>query len=269
MFFYLSKILWFFLDPGNAFLLALLVGLILTATRWRGVGKFMVLMSLAFALLVTFVPIGKYMVRSLELRFPMPDPLPEKIDGIIVLGGVIDPVLSSYLSRPAINGAVERITRSASLAQEHPSARLIYSGGSGSLIDQHVREADYVASLYRQLGVTEPQLILERDARNTWENASNAFDIAKPKPGENWVLVTSAFHMPRAVGVFRRFGWETIPYPVDFSFSAELAVRSPMSFSSGLGGFSEGLHEWIGLTAYWMTGKTGSAFPRPRAMEQP
>lgn len=269
MFFYLSKILWFFLDPGNAFLLVLLVGLILTATRWRGFGKFMVAMSLAFAVLVTFVPVGHYMVRSLEQRFPTPEPLPDRIDGIVVLGGVIDPVLSSYLVRPAINGAVERITRSAWLAREYPTARVIYSGGSGSLVDQQVREADYVASLYHELGVTEPQLILERDARNTWENASNAFDIAKPQPGENWLLVTSAFHMPRAVGVFRRFGWETIPYPVDFSSSAESPIRSPMSFSSGLGGFSKGLHEWIGLTAYWMTGKTGSAFPKPRAMEHP
>jgi uncharacterized SAM-binding protein YcdF (DUF218 family) len=269
MFFYLSKILWFFLDPGNAFLFALLVGLILTATRWRGFGKLLVTLSLAFAVLVTFVPIGKYMVRSLEQRFPMPEPMPDKIDGIVVLGGVIDPVLSSHLERPVINGAVERITRSAALARAYPSARLIYSGGSGSLVDQQLREADYVASLYQELGVTEPQLTLERDARNTWENASKVFEIAKPQPGENWLLVTSAFHMPRAVGVFRRFGWETIPYPVDYSSSAEVPIRSPMSFSAGLSGFSGGLHEWIGLTAYWLTGKTGAAFPKPRTMEQP
>lgn len=266
MFFYLSKVLWFFADPGNALLFALLGGLILTATRWRGLGKWLIGLAVCAALVVTFVPVGKWMARSLEDRFPVPE-LPAQIDGIVVLGGVIDPVLTAARGSLEMGSAVERIVVSAELARHYPGARLIYSGGSGTISAPDQREADYVAALYADLGVVTPQLVLEREARNTAENAQYSMPLAEPKAGESWVLITSAFHMPRAVGVFRRAGWETIPYPVDFGSNPNRPYEAPMSFSTGLGSLYGSVHEWIGLFAYWLTGKTDSAFPKPRFME--
>jgi len=267
MFFYLSKIFWFFASPGNAFLLALLVGLFLTSTRFRRTGKSLVWLAICFALLVTFVPIGDYMLKTLEERFAVPAALPERIDGIVVLGGVIDPVLSKIRKQTAISGAVERITVSSRLALSHPGAKLIFSGGSGTIRNQDVKEADYAAGLFTSLGVPADRLVLEREARNTWENAKFTMELAAPKAGETWVLVTSAFHMPRAVGAFRRVGWEMIPYPVDFKSKRDLSFPSPMDFANGLGNLAHAGHEWIGLIAYWLTGKNSAAFPKPRASE--
>ena len=264
MFFYLSKTLQFFADPGNAFLIALFIGTQLASTRFRVFGRICVAMAVTFSLLVTFLPIGSWMSSSIERRFPVPKTLPQKIDGIAVLGGVIDPMLSKLHGTPAINGAVERITVSAALAQRYPAATLIYSGGSGSLIDTEAREADYVAELYGQLGIAADRLVLERNARNTVENAKEMFKLAKPAPDQTWLLVTSAMHMPRAVGVFRQLGWELIPYPVDFHSAPETEPRAPMSFTPGLSSFASALREWIGLFAYWLTGHTDAAFPEPR-----
>lgn len=265
MFFYLSKILWFFAEPGNALLIVLILGLILCGSRLKKLGKTMVGLAILISLVVTFVPIGGWMISKLEDRFPRPDLSLKSIDGIIVLGGVIDPQLSAVRETLAIGSAVERITKSADLALANPNATLIYTGGTASLTNTDVREADYIVSLYNSLGVQEPQLVLDRDARNTWENAANSRKLADPGPYERWVLVTSAFHMPRSVGVFRSQGWEVIPYPVDYSTYPGDDLKSPMSLTRGLGTLSSGMHEWIGLIAYWLNGKSDAAFPRPRS----
>ena len=264
MFFYLSKILWFFAEPGNALLIALVVGLFLTATRFKKLGRSLVGLVVIAALVITFVPVGGWMRSALEDRFSIPDETLDNIDGIIVLGGVIDPKLSAARETLAIGSAVERITKSAELARAHPYSKLIYTGGSASLTEPDIREADYVLGLYESLGVRAPQLQLDRDARNTWENATNSLKMASPGPYDRWILVTSAFHMPRSVGVFRAHGWEVIPYPVDYTMNPNAELKSPMSFTHGLGSLYTATHEWIGLIAYWLNGKSDAAFPKPR-----
>lgn len=267
MFFYLSKVFWFFADPGNAFLFALLLGFVLAKTRFKRLGKGLIATSIMFALLVSLVPVGAMLLNTLEERFPAPKTLPDTIAGIVVLGGVVDPYRSEIRKTPAIGGAVERITVSANLARKYPEARLIYTGGSGSLRYPDQREADYVVELYEALGVSRDRLLLERESRNTWENAKFSIEMASPVTSENWILVTSAFHMPRAVGVFRRVGWELIPYPVDFNVGEIENFPSPLSFTNGLNAISHAGHEWIGLIAYWITGKNSAAFPKPRFSE--
>lgn len=264
MFFYLSKILWFFAEPGNALLIALIIGLFLTATRFRKLGHSLVTLVVVCALAITFIPFGGWMRAALEDRFQPPSIALDSVDGIIVLGGVIDPQLSAIRETLVIGGAVERITKSAELALANPEAKMIYTGGSASLSAPDIREADYVLSLYEALGVRAPQLKLDRDARNTWENATNSLKMASPGPYDRWVLVTSAFHMPRAVGVFRAQGWEVVPYPVDYSTNPNAELKSPMSFTKGLGSLYGAAHEWIGLLAYWLNGKSDAAFPKPR-----
>ncbi|MBO6520573.1 MAG: YdcF family protein [Rhodospirillales bacterium] len=267
MFFYLSKVFWFVASPGNAFLIALLSGLFLTSTRFKRMGKSLVWLAVVFALFSTFVPAGSYMIKILEDRFPQPQSLPDRIDGIVVLGGVIDPVGTAERGRPMIGGAVERIIESAALAKTYPNARLVYSGGSASLTRQDVKEADYVADLYVSLGIDRDRLVLEREARNTWENAKYTMEMMAPKTDETWILVTSAFHMPRSVGAFRRVGWEMIPYPVDYQRAKMPSFPSPGDFGVGLNGLGYAVHEWIGLISYWLTGKNSAAFPKPRVSE--
>jgi len=264
MFFYLSKVLWFFAEPGNALLIALIIGLFLTMTRFKKLGRSIVALVVVAALSITFLPFGSWMRLALEDRFPSQDLSLQSVDGIIVLGGVINPQLSAARETLVIGGTVERITKSAELARANPNAKVIFTGGTGSLFDTDVREADYVVSLYESLGVRAPQLLLDREARNTWENVTNARHMVEPGPYDRWVLVTSAFHMPRAVGVFRAQGWEVIPYPVDYSTNPYEKVNSPLSFTQGLGSLYGATHEWIGLIAYWLNGKSDAAFPKPR-----
>ena len=99
--------------------------------------------------------------------------------------------------------------------------------------------------------------------RIEYENAVVTFGLVKPKPGERWILVTSAFHMPRAVGCFRRVGWRVIPYPVDFNFEGDERFELAFDLAGGINAFASGLHEWLGLTFYWLTGKTDTFFPAP------
>ena len=104
----------------------------------------------------------------------------------------------------------------AALARRFPNARVVFSGGSANLISNDAREADFAGAIFESLGVDKSRLIMERESRNTQENAEFSKALVKPKEGERWVLVTSAFHMPRSVGLFRKAGFAVEPYPVDW-----------------------------------------------------
>jgi uncharacterized SAM-binding protein YcdF (DUF218 family) len=113
------------------------------------------------------------------------------------------------------------------------------------------------------MGVNRARVVLESNSRNTFENAVMTRDLLKPKPGENWILITSAFHMPRAVGCFRKAGWTVIPYPVDYNLEGPRSVRWGFNFAGGLNSLSLGLHEWIGLITYRLWRRTDAMFPAP------
>ena len=118
---------------------------------------------------------------------------------------------------PDINEAAERLTVVPTLARRFPTARIIYSGGDGAAHPASGSEATYrAASCSRASGSRGTALTLEDRSRNTAENAVYSKALAAPKPGERWLLVTSAYHMPRAVGAFRKAGFEVDAYPVDY-----------------------------------------------------
>jgi len=127
------------------------------------------------------------------------------------------------------------------------------------------KEADHIAPLFAKLGVAPERLVLENRARNTYENARYSREVAAPDAGESWILVTSAFHMPRAVGCFRAVGWNVIPYPVAHMTTGRDHDPPPLGFNpqAGLRWLGLGLHEWLGLVAYRLAGRTDTLFPRP------
>jgi uncharacterized SAM-binding protein YcdF (DUF218 family) len=88
--------------------------------------------------------------------------------------------------------------------------------------------------------------------------------IANPQPGERWLLLTSAFHMPRAVAVFRAVGFPVEPYPVDWRTTGPADLFRPYpSVSEGLRRTDVAVREWVGLLLYRLTGKTAELFPAP------
>ena len=260
----LSKTLGVMLLPTNFLIGVGLFGAILLATRFTSLGRKLLIASVVLLAICGFSPLGKLVLYPLESRFPPWDAAQGAPDGIVVLGGSIDPDLSAAHGVPVLKGAVDRVIAAAALAHRYPNARIIFSGGSGNLISGDAREADYASAVFESLGVPNQRLTMERRSRNTQENAEFSKAIAAPKSGERWLLVTSAYHMPRSVGLFRKAGFAVEPYPVDWRVGgrADILTFSILSLE-GLDRVDTGIREWIGLAAYWISGQTREFFPGP------
>lgn len=257
MAFALSKILWALVSPGALVFLLLGSAFLLHRRRPTLSRCLLGLVLLAFIATAT-LPITRWVVSPLEQRFPLPGLL-TKVDGIVVLGGAIEPSDTHNPTQPGLNDAAERVTAFAALAQHFPNARLVYSGGSGSLLDQETREADLAKPLLQALGVDPARTIYERNSRNTWENAVYSQKLADPKPGETWLLVTSAWHMPRAVGCFRKIGWNVVPYPVDYFGNGPTRAGLDALNQFRFIGIAE--KEWLGLLTYRLMNRSDTLFP--------
>ena len=216
--------------------------------------------TLAF-LFITFFPVAAWVTAPLENRFARPLALPDHADGIIVLGGAIDPVVTVRRGIPSLNSAAERMTEFVRLAKKYPSARLMFSGGSGrlSLKLPKFTEADAARLFFTEQGLDAGRLLLENKSRNTYENVVFSKALAQPLPGQTWLLISSAADMPRSVGLFRKAGWPVIAVPV--AYKADI----PNSYALGdnLSQLDRGVHEWLGLLVYYVTGKTDALFPGP------
>ena len=264
MFFMLSKTVAFLLLPSNLVVVVALAGLALMATRWRRAGTRMMVVSLILLVTIGLSPAGDLLTYLLESRFPPWDPVRGAPDGIVVLGGNISPKFSRDHGEPVVGSDAARIVAMAKLARSYPNARIVYSGGDASLLGNLPPEADFVRPLLDSFGIARERVLLEARSRNTAENAAFAKDLVKPKPGERWLLVTSAQHIPRAIGCFRRVGFPIEAYPVGWRTGQKSDLMTTKIFSKGLARFDSAAYEWIGLLAYWITGKTTELLPSPK-----
>jgi len=266
MFFFLSKFLAFFTKPSNLLFLLALAGLVLMATRYTRTGRRILATSVILLLVFGISPLGRQLVVVLEGRFPAWDASRGAPDGIIVLGGAIAPDVSAARGEIALSGAAERMTVVADLARRYPSAKIVFTGGNRGLFDG-AREADYVLPLWESFGIARDRILLERDSRNTVENATMSKALINPKPGERWLLVTSSWHMPRSIGVFRQAGFQVEPYPVDWISTRQEGLPGlSESFAGGLHAIDNAAHEWVGMLGYWLTGRSSEFFPGPARM---
>lgn len=264
MFFILSKTVAFLLLPSNLLIASIVAGLLLMATRWKRVGRWLAGVAFVLLLLVGFLPVGNGLSHILEGRFPRWDSSRGAPDGIVVLGGVIEPTLSRSRGQIALNDSAERVTALVRLAREYPKARIVFTSGDASLLADEPAEANYLYPLLDHIGFPRARVMLEARSRNTYENAVLTKALVKPKPGERWLLVTSAQHMPRAVGCFRKAGFPVEAYPVDWKTMRRLRFWPSTDFGAGLAKADGAVHEWLGLFAYWLTGRTSELLPGPR-----
>jgi uncharacterized SAM-binding protein YcdF (DUF218 family) len=264
MSFVLSKLFWLLVEPGNLLLLLALTGLGLQRLPgWRRFGAVLSGGVLTVAVSVAVLPVGAWLLWPLEQRFAAAT-LPDTVAGIIVLGGAIDPVISAAHGQPAINRHAERLTGIPGLLRRYPQAALLFSGGSGSVINQAAKEAPVTAALLREWGIDGSdgrRLLFEGNSRNTWENALASRDLVQPQPGEVWLLVTSASHMPRSVGIFRQVGWAVKPWPVDYQVAPADLQRPFPGLLTGLDLLTQAMREYYGLLAYRLLGRTDCLFP--------
>lgn len=260
--FVLSKLLWALLRPTAALILLSLAGLILT---WIGRGRLGAgLMTVGIVGLVAIVllPVDAWVLRPLEERFPQ-IPSPAHVDGVIVLGGALDQLLTEDRGIPSLNSAAERLTTFVAMARRYPDARLVFTGGAGELFPGATVEADGVRTLLESLGLSPSRVVFERASRTTYDNAVMSRALVEPHDGETWLLITSASHMPRAVGVFRQAGWEILAWPVGYKTYHTGEPWLSLNLGEKIAGFDWGVHEWIGLITYRLLGRTNALFPSP------
>lgn len=264
MFFVISKVFWFVAQPINLTLLLVAAGLVASFLAWRRLGYCLISAAALLLGLSVWSSLGANLLAPLEDRFARPEISPENVAGIVVLGGGLEGSINRARGGYELNSSGDRFVETAILARRFPDARILVSGGAGELLLIGESDADTAPRLLLALGVAAERLILENKSRNTDENARFSRELANPRPGETWLLVTSAFHMPRSVGLFRKAGFEIVPWPVDYrtagdegyGFFVDNAIDSLQNTTLGI-------REWIGLLAYWLTGRTDQLLPGP------
>lgn len=269
MFFSFSKILGFFVVPSNAVAMLCALGAALLLTRFRKFGSRVFALGIILLLICGYSSLGNLLLLPLSERFPAWSSAGRAPDGIIILGGSIDPERSQARGSLEMDASAERIVTMLQLARRYPQARIVFSGGSANLIQEPVSEAPIAGDLLQDFGTPASRIVLESDSRTTAENAEFTRKLVSPKPGERWLLVTSAFHMPRSIGAFRKAGFDIEAYPVDWRTRGWSDALMPFTtLSAGLARTDVAIHEWIGLIAYWATGRSSELFPGPRKAGQ-
>lgn len=264
MFFVLSKTLAILLEPLLHPFLLLGLAAVCNWRRRRRLVRLCLGAAIILPLLYGAIPLSGLPLNHLENRFPIPDlASTSEIDGIIVLGGHTSRAqVSESRQQPQQNDRAERLTIGLSLHNQFPDALLLFSGFSGNLRSQGWDEAQTTTALLSALGISRDNILFESTSRNTYENAVNSKSVLVPQPGSRWLLVTSANHMPRAVGAFRKVGWTgIIPYPVDYQTPITPTARYDLE--DGFIFVRTSLYEYVGLLIYRLTGRGDALLPAP------
>lgn len=253
VFFVISKLVGL-LILAETWLIAILI--LSLFARWRGWSKLAngaQTVVLAALLALTALPVGDWALDPLESRYLVNPPLDGPPDGIVILGGATESRKWRATGQVHLNDQAERVTEAAVLALRFPKARIVLSGGGATLrpIGGPVpSEAAAMAAFLTQVGIAPSRLLIEDQSRNTAGNAEFSFALAQPKPGEHWLLVTSASHMPRSMAAFERVGWTGMTaWPVDFSIPPG-GRGWTWDLAQNLGFLNRAVKEYVGILGY-------------------
>jgi uncharacterized SAM-binding protein YcdF (DUF218 family) len=251
-----SKLLSFMTQP-LAWVALLLLAALLCMTLRRRCGPKLVALALALLLLLGWEPLPDALLRPLETQSAAvpADASLQAYVGVVVLGGVMEP---AYVwqghAQPGLNDAAERMTEALRLLQRQPHLRLLFSGGEGELMADGTSEAERARIFFQHMGLDGPRMMYESASRTTYENAILSARLPGVDPAQPWLLMTSAWHMPRALATFRRAGWNVTPYAVDFRAGSQ-TPWSQYSLLRGSNKWQLALHEWVGWLAYRLSGR--------------
>jgi uncharacterized SAM-binding protein YcdF (DUF218 family) len=260
----IGKLVWLLAKPSNLIAIILLVGLVALWLGRRRLGTSLVAIGTIPLAVLAILPVGSWLLIPLENRFPLPVEMPREVDGVVGLAGPENLEVTAARGQPILGDSAERLLAMIELGRQYPDARLVYSGGSDVLFGSPMTSAAVARSALLWAGFDVDRVLFEDQARDTYENALRSKELAKPRPGGRWLLVTTANHMPRAVGVFRKAGWDVIPYPVDYRTTGRIELGTSFEMGSRLADLDYAAHEWLGLLAYRILGHTDVLFPAPR-----
>lgn len=262
MFFDLSKILWVLVMPLNALCLLALAGFMLWKFKVKG-GKCMVMTSMAGILIFGILPVGPIMVTWLERQYPPKQELPGGVDGMIVLGGMFESYLSKTHNQISLNDHADRIVCFAELAKKYPRAKKIFSGGSGDYLHPETMESNDAKEFLKLIGL-ERGILYESKSRNTYENVLYSKELANPKKGETWLVITSGYHMPRTMGIFEKLEWPVRAYACDQKTDGTYSVLERMpNVTYNFTMLNIAVKEILGSIMYRITGKSAFILPPP------
>lgn len=254
----LFEVVWTIFRPSNLLIGCLILsGALFWIDRLKWARALLVISSAAVAA-IAILPVSALLYAPLEARFEMPD-LPANIDGIVVLGGAVNPLITAEWGQPSLSSGAERMTEAVGLAKRYPAAKLLFTGGPWR--KRGLSEADVAQLFFAQQGIEDSRLILESKASSTYENAVFTRELVEPVADETWILVTSAYHMPRSVGTFRKQGWRILPYPVDFKTTEMAWMMWPPDVGRALAAFDFILREWVSIIWYRLAGRSDSLLP--------
>jgi uncharacterized SAM-binding protein YcdF (DUF218 family) len=249
-----TDLMWTLLQPST--LLVAVVGLALVATwlRWTAVAATLLTVFLLAVAAVVLLPVVEWLGAPLETRVARVA-LPPRADGIVVLGGAVDWRVTRERGQLSLNAAGERIAAAAALAQRYPGARLIVTGSFGDAFANDLRAQPTDTSLFFGPHFAEREIAYLGEARSTYEDALLALQAARPAQGQTWLLVTSAWHMPRALGTFRGLGWTLLPVTVDHRTTGELRIVPNWDVGTTLADLDRVVREWGAIAVYRQAGR--------------
>ncbi len=247
MFFTASKLFWLVFAPTHFLTLLIVSAAILLNTKFERLGRRLAYAAVVLFVVIGILPTGTWLTLPLENRFARPA-WPAHVDGVLVLGGGTGTAIIVSRGVPATKSSEPRLVAAYELARRYPNARVVFSGGSGSLAggDLETIGAKYI---FAQMGLNPKRLTLESRSRNTGENIAFSQKLVNPKPGDVWILATSAIHMPRAMRAAKRTHWKMIAWPTDYSTTPN-GFGSLFAIPGNLEATDNAIHEWIGLLAY-------------------
>lgn len=263
LFFLLSKLFWLVCSPESLLVILIFFCFFLVFIKAHQKARRLSILLFLLLLTITVLPVGDWLLYPLESRFPPVSRLAPPIDGIIVLGGSENITKSFAWDQVELNQHSERFFAFIKLIKAFPHARHVYSGGTGDPLRQEYKGSEIAKKLLQEQGLDISDILFESESRNTYENAVFTKQMVRPGPDKKWVLITSASHMPRALGIFRKTGWNVIPYPVNHDTNPESLFRLTWNFSGNLKKLDGAAYEWVGLLAYYLMGKTSQFFPGP------
>jgi uncharacterized SAM-binding protein YcdF (DUF218 family) len=253
----------FFSAPSNLLGVATVLGFVLLLLRFR-IGIIVAALSVAALLAAGFGPLGNVLLTPLEERFPEWRYPKQHIDGIIVLGGSYDFVRHPYLSTIVLEDDTEPLALVVDLARRYPQAKVVVSGGSS--YSHEVSEASIMKDYFASFGIAPERIVTEDRSLNMAQSAQFTANLLHPDPSSRWLLLTYGHLMPRAVGAFRKAGFELFPFPVHLRNPSgwDVMWNSDRSFAENLRKVDISTHEWLGLVYYKFKGYSDQWFPSPR-----
>ncbi|MDH4439403.1 MAG: YdcF family protein [Rhizobium sp.] len=262
--FVLSKLVWMVAQPLSLVFLLGCVAWLLGVLSWRRSAAGLLATALLVLFATLYTTLGAFLLQTLEARFPRPSSDPAALSCMIVLGGAFETEVTTARGGIELNQSADRFVEALRLALLHPQAKILVSGGDGSLSGAYEGDAAASQRFFGAFGLSQDRLVMETTSRNTDENAKNSRQVLADNGLTDCLLITSAFHMPRSVGLFRKAGLAVTPWPTDFRTTGKATLALDFTQPTlNAQHMATATREWLGLVAYWALGRIDAVFPAP------